>query len=148
MRTRSGIVAISLAMLLTLVVTSGGCSTRRITFVDEGATYGKDTAPMLLDTLDISALSSKSTSDSVTLRHDALTDLRAQGDSAAGVADMLTKTFSADMRGVPVYVERASFEGKPAVILVEATGPRGSTLATKRLWVLDEQGGVLFVASR
>lgn len=148
MRIRSRIINIGLAMALALGLTASGCTPRRLTFVDNGTAYDKTTVAATLDGADIDRLSSKSTSESATLRHEALTELRTQSDSAAKVADMLTKTFSADMRGVPVYVERATFEGKPAVIVVEAAGPRGSTLGTKRLWVLDEKGDVLFVASR
>jgi hypothetical protein len=61
---------------------------------------------------------------------------------------MLTKTFSAQTRAVPVYFERATFNGTPAVVVVEATGPPEGKLTTKRVWILDENGGVLFMGAK
>jgi hypothetical protein len=47
-----------------------------------------------------------------------------------------------------VYLERAAVDGTPAIILVEAAGPEGGKLSTKRIWVLDEQGGVIYAGSK
>jgi hypothetical protein len=34
------------------------------------------------------------------------------------------------------------------VIVIEAAGPAGGKLSAKRVWVLDEKGGVRFVGSQ
>jgi len=61
---------------------------------------------------------------------------------------MLTRTVEPETRGVPVYVELASVDGTAAVIVVEATGPKSGTLDSKRLWVLNADGDVIFARSR
>ena len=101
----------------------------------------------LADSVDTSKLANTPSEDAVALRHKALTKLRSKGGNAVLVADMLTKTFSAETRSVPVYFERATYKDKPAVVVIEAAGPAEGKLSTKRVWVLDEQGGVLFVGS-
>jgi hypothetical protein len=102
----------------------------------------------IVDTVDASQFANTPSDQAADLRHKALTALRARGGRAVPVADMLTRTFSAETRGVPVYFERATYGGKPAVVMVEVAGPAKGKLAKKRLWVLDEQGGVLFVGGR
>ena len=85
------------------------------------------------------ALPTEPTADGVKLRHDALAALRRQGATASGVADLLTRTFPSDTSGVPVYVEKATYEGKPAVLVVEAAGPKAGSLNAKRLWVVGDR---------
>jgi hypothetical protein len=135
-------------LLALLAVVMAGCTPKGPKFVDNGAAYSKKSVLMVLDSVDISALASKSSTDAPTLRHNALVALRSRNESAAAVADLLAKTFPATTRGVPVMVELASVDGKRAIIVVEAAGPRGGMLKTKRLWALDEKGDVIVVGTK
>ena len=138
----------SVAPLVLILVFSAlliGCSSQGPAFVDSGASYSKTSVMKLAEGIDTSQFASTPSTDAAGLRHEALTALRSRGGRAAAVADMLTRTFSADTRGVPVYLERATFDGKPSVVVIEAAGPPSGKLTAKRVWVLDEQGGVLFV---
>jgi hypothetical protein len=139
------------AMLLVIAALGAvvvGCSAQGATFVDANGSYTESSVMKLASGIDSSKLAGTSADQSTDLRHDALTTLRSRGGSAVPIADMLTKTFSAETRGVPMYVERASFNGKPAVVMIEAAGPARGKLSTKRVWVLDEQGDVLFVGTK
>jgi hypothetical protein len=137
----------TLAAFVVLALLSG-CSSKGPVYVDEGASYNADTALEALQKADASALATKATADGVKLRHDALAALRREGTNASAVADLLTRTFPSTTSGVPVYVERGTFNNTPAVIVVEATGPASGTLSSKRLWVLGENGDILFAGSR
>jgi hypothetical protein len=140
-----------LALMLVLACLAGaaGCSSANSPrFVDKGASYDASSAVALSGRLDIQKLKGVATSESADLRHEALVSLRARGGRAAEVADVLTKTFPSDTRAVPIYFERATFDGKPVILVIEAAGPANGTLSTKRVWVLDEQGNVVFMGSR
>jgi hypothetical protein len=139
-------VVVALAMALALVLS--GCSPTGPQWVDSGGTYTTKTVSNVYAKADIAKYAEVSAADTTKLRHDALTGLRKQGAAASDAADLLTRTLPADSRGVPVYVEKASFDGKPSVILVEAIGPAKGKLTTKRLWVLSASGAVLFVGTR
>ena len=134
------------AMMIVLVV--AGCTDRGPTFIDHQASYTKTTALDLLTRSDASRFAQRPTSDANMLRHAALTALRRHGSSASNAADLITRTFPQAAHGVPVYVELGSFDGTPATLLIEATGPAAGTLGTKRLWILGEDGRVLLVATR
>jgi len=138
--------ALALAALAAVAVLAG-CSPKGPAFVDAGNSYDQTSVAALAESVDTTALAGTPSEKAEDLRHDALTALRSRGGSAVAVADMVTKTFSAETRAVPVYFERATFNGKPAVIMVEAAGPAGGTLSARRIWVLDEEGGVLFMGS-
>ena len=129
---------LALAMLLT------GCSSADPVYVSKGTSY---TAATIASVFDIADTTEPAT-ESALLRHSALAALRRSGADASAVADLLTRSFPSDTRGVPVYVERATFDGKPAVVVVEATGPSGGHLDSKRIWVLGERGDVYFAGSR
>lgn len=144
----SRIASICLGLMVGSTLLLTGCTPKTPAYVDTGATYTTQTVTSAYDRADISKLAGEPTSASVKLRHDALTRLRSRGDGAATVADLLTKVFPADTRGVPVYVERAVVNGKPAIIMIEATGPKTGKLTTERLWVFDEQGGVIFAGTK
>jgi predicted small lipoprotein YifL len=133
------------AMLISLL---SGCAPKGPVYVDAAASYDKTSALAILAAADASNYASRPTSDGVELRHDALAELRRKSPSASGVADLITTTFPRATSGVPVYVEKATFEGKPAVIVVEATGPPSGKLSSKRIWVLGENGDILFAGSR
>jgi hypothetical protein len=125
-----------------------GCSKQTAPFVDGETSYDQTSVMAVARGIDTSRLADTSSSDAAPLRNKALTQLRSRGGRAVPVADMLTRTFSAQTRGVPVYFERATFEGKPAIVMIEAAGPENGKLTAKRVWVLDERGGVLFVGSQ
>lgn len=146
--TRTAKLALVVALGATLGAALVGCSTQSATFVDGSTTYDDRSVMTLADSVDTSKLANTPSKDAVALRHKALTKLRSKGGNAVLVADMLTKTFSAETRSVPVYFERATYKNKPAVVVIEAAGPAEGKLSTKRVWVLDEQGGVLFVGAR
>jgi hypothetical protein len=137
-----------LALALVIATALSGCSSPEAPFVDNKATYDESSVMTLASGVDASKLANTASEDAAPLRHKALTTLRSRGGSAVPVADMLTKTFSAETRAVPIYFERATFKGKPAVVVVEAAGPAKGKLTTKRVWVLDEQGGVVFMGAR
>lgn len=138
------------AALLAVLMMAGvsGCSDKGPTWVDEGTKYTVASVERLLVATDISAIADRPTTTATDLRHKALASLRKQGESASGVADMLTSTFEPDTRGVPVYIEKASLEGTSVVVVVEATGPKSGKLDHKRLWVLSEDGSVVLARSR
>jgi hypothetical protein len=140
--------AAMLVLVLGLALVLTGCSEQEAPFVDGGATYDKTSVMKLAEGVDTAKLAATPSSEATYLRHKALTSLRTRGERAVPVADMLTKTFSAETRGVPVYFERATFDNKPAVIMIEAAGPANGKLIAKRVWVLDEAGNVLFVGGR
>ena len=147
-RTNSFIVLFAAATLLAVSLAVSGCAPKGPTYVDAGASYSQSTLASVYALADTSKLASQSAADTTKLRHDALTGLRRQGGTAAAAADLMTKTFPPSTRGVPVYVERALFDGKQALVVVEAIGPATGKLTTKRLWVLSDSGSVLFVGTK
>ena len=144
---RSVRIALSLVLISALVLMAG-CRKKGPTWVDEGNGYTLDAVTGAFDRADASAISGRSSSDAIDLRHDMLTSLRNRGGEAATAADLITKTFPANTRGVPVYVERATVSGKPAYLIVEATGRDDGKLTDKRLWVIDSSGTILFSGMR
>jgi predicted small lipoprotein YifL len=139
------IVTLALAMAAALLT---GCAKKGPSYLDGSTAYTKATALVVLEKADTKALSGRPTADGVKLRHEALAALRREGQSASAVADLLTRTFPSDTTGVPVYIERATFDGKPAVLVVEATGPESGSLSTKSLWVVADDGNILFAGGR
>jgi hypothetical protein len=137
--------ALFIALSVTLLC---GCARRGPVYADTGTPHTKATALVVLSNADTAAIASRPTTDGIKLRHDALAALRRQGAKASEVADLLTRTFPSDTSGVPVYVERATFGGKPAVLVVEATGPGSGSLNSKRVWVVGDNGDILFAGSR
>lgn len=147
--TRVARAALVVALAATVALASlVGCARKGPVFVDSGATHTQATALSLLAQADASTVASRSTKDGTRLRHDALAALRGQGPAASTAADLLTRTFPSDTSGVPVYVERGTYEGKPALLVVEATGPSTGSLNSKRLWVVGDTGDILFAGSR
>ena len=145
---RPGTLALALLVLLMLASVTGGCAPKGPSYVDSGSSYSKATLGGLFNKADIAAYSTRPVADSPALRHDALTELRRRGGNASKASDLLTATFGATTRGVPVYVEWANVDGQSALVFIEAIGPTGGKLATKRLWALSESGDVLFAATR
>lgn len=147
--TRVARAALVAALAATVAVASlMGCARKGPVFVDNDAAHTKTTVLSILAQADASAVESRPTVDGTKLRHDALAALRSQGPAASSAADLLTRTFPSDTSGVPVHVERGTYEGKPALIVVEATGPASGSLNSKRLWVVADNGDILFAGSR
>lgn len=140
------VLASALACALVLVLTA--CAAHGPTYVDHGASYTESGTASVLSQADVGELNDAKTSDATRLRHDALSSLRSGGAAEARAADLITRVFPTDTRGVPVYVERARVGGVPALLVVEAIGPKNGRLTDKRLWVLDDQGSVLYSATR
>ncbi|MDR3685762.1 MAG: hypothetical protein P4L93_02220 [Coriobacteriia bacterium] len=139
-----------LAVLALFVVSAtalAGCGPTGPEWVEHGGTYTTESLATLYSKADISKLASQTPSDVAKLRHDALTGLRQRDAAAAAAADLVTKILPSDTRGVPVYVEKATVSGEPAIIVIEATGRPNGPLSTKRLWAISEQGAVLFVGN-
>jgi hypothetical protein len=137
-----------LVLAIVLAASLTGCAAEETTFIDNSASYDATSVMKMADGIDASKLAKTPSKEAIALRHQALTSLRSRGGAAVPVADMMTRTFSAETRAVPIYFERATFGGRPAVVVVEAAGPANGALSTKRVWVLDEQGGVIFLGSR
>lgn len=147
--TRVARAALVVALAATVVIAPlCGCTPKGPVFIDSGGTHTQATALALLAQADASAVASRPTTDGNKLRREALAALRSQAPAASGAADLLTRAFPSDTSGVPVYVERGSYEGKSAVLVVEATGPGSGSLNSKRLWVVSDEGDILFAGSR
>lgn len=118
-----------------------GCTDKSPAWIDKGASYSSAEARALLDRVDTAKLAETPASSGAKMRQDVLAALRNHGSAAMSVADLITKTFPAGTEAVPVYVERATVAGRPAVLIIEAWGPSGSKLSLKRLWVIDAKNG-------
>lgn len=134
----------SLVCMMVAALSLSGCSSKIVSFVDEGREFELQSTAEVLATVNAPRFSEeKSVSES---RTEALTQLRDQGEQANQAADLITRTFPSDTRSVPFYVERATVDGKPAWLVIEAIGKAGAPLEDERLWVLDDEGSVLFSA--
>lgn len=132
---------------IAVLALAAGCAPEGPVYVDQSSNYTMASVAEVLGRADASAYVGKPVSDAVELRHDALVSLRKRGGDAAAAADLITRTFPADTRSVPVYVERAAVDGTSALVVVEATGPKNGTLNAKRMWVFDDQGDVIFAST-
>jgi hypothetical protein len=146
---RRGIaVSLLLALSLAVVLLLPACAPSGPTWVDSGASYATSGLSAVYAKADISKLANGSASNTTQRRHDALVGLRKRGGSASAAADLITKTLPSNSRGVPIYVESATIDGRHGLILVEAIGPPNGKLTTKQLWALTDAGAVLFVGTR
>jgi hypothetical protein len=125
-----------------------GCAKSGPAFVEDGNSYTKASVLALLDKADTSAYKTQDTANAPALRHKALAALQSRGAAAQPAVDLLVKTFPADTLGVPVYVELAKVDGRPATILIEAVGPKTGKLVNKRLWAFDASGTVIVAGTR
>lgn len=140
--------AVLLIAVAAAVLALVGCRRADITYISGTEAYSRDSALALLDGLSPGRLADRPANDSNELRFRALAELRRKGGKASRVASLITDTLPESSRSVPFYVESASFEGTRAVLVVEAMGRAGGNLEDKRLWVLSEEGIVLFSGSR
>ena len=137
-----------LLALAMVAATLTGCGPKGPVYADSGALYTKATLSSIFAKTDITPYAKQPAADVSKLRHDALTALGRRGGDASKAAALLTATFPAKTRGVPVYVEWVTLDGKRALVFVEAIGPINGELTTKRLWALSETGDVIFVATK
>ena len=147
MRRDTAVLSLTVALALSTLLLLAGCGAKGPQWVDADASYTGQSVSSVYATADISLQSGVSAADTTKQRHDALLALRKRGGAASDAADLITKTMPTDTRGVPVYVERAKFNGEPSLVIVEAIGPASGKLTTKRLWVLSTHGAVLFVGT-
>jgi len=133
-------IAFALAGLLV-----SGCAAAGPEWVDQGTAYSTEDAKEVFGRIAESNEAGSPVSEASDLRHAALVGLRRRGGGAAEAADLITKTFPSTA-GVPIYVERSSFNGEDALLLVELIGPEGGSLDDVRLWVISTEGDVLFSA--
>lgn len=143
---RGLVIATCVVALLTILC--AGCSARQVTYVDAGRSYDSTMALDVLDRTESPVVAAQATAAGPELRTKALAQLTRQGDTASEVAALLIRSFPSGTAGVPIYVERVTFSGKPAVLVVEAVGREGGSLSYRRLWVVGTTGEVLFAGSR
>lgn len=130
---------IPVVVALTLVTSlAHGCSQRILQYRDSGRTLRLSEVADLARTTDLGRASQSAADEAADLRTQALTELRSHGKDAQQLADALTAQLPADYRGVPVYVERASVDGRDCWIVVEARpAAGGGALSARRYWVFD-----------
>jgi hypothetical protein len=133
---------------LTSVLLLAGCAGQPTTFVSEGGSYDASSAVDRAEDADLGSLAKEPSDRASDLRRRALVSLRKQGDEQQRAAELITRTFPAETRAVPFYIERASYENTPGYLIVEALGRPDETLSRKRLWIIDEKGEVLLSVSR
>lgn len=130
---RSGMTA-ALAVALCLVL--AGCSTS-FEYVPDGGEYTLAQTQELAQDTPLGKAAEIRTADANAERVERLTELRGHGEVADALADALTSDFPPEHAAVPLLVEAATVDGKPAWVIVEAWGEEDGNLSHKRLWVLD-----------
>lgn len=139
---------LSILAAIPVVLALVACAAGGPAYVDEGRVYTGETVVEVLEGLDTGEAAGRPTSEAAELREDSLVALRRRGGGAATAADLLTTTFANLSPGVPVYVERAVFEGKDALVVAEVIGRRGGKLDDTRIWVISDSGDILFSGTR
>lgn len=139
----------SLAVMCFLVLSAGGCRGRdTLAFVDAHGVYTTRQVREMARKCALGNVAGSPVSDASGLRQERLSRLREMGADGTRAANVLTVGFPVDTRSVPVRVEAASVDGVDAWVVVEAWGPRGGTLDSRRVWVFDRSDGrVLTVAT-
>jgi hypothetical protein len=140
--------ALAFCLATVLLVAVLGCATGGPQFVAEDRTYTMSEALDLPARLDAGDLPDTDTNESASLRRAALVALRKQGGKAEEAARIITATFPPETAGVPFYVEQATYGTAPAIVMVEAIGPRGGKLVDRRVWVISPEGDVLLTGTR
>ncbi len=137
------LVALSTVVVLGLVA----CSSAEMTYVTEGGTYTAVSVEELATTIEEPSFADERVEDVSALRGDQLTALRADGGSAATLADILTSEFPTGTASVPYYAEEATVDGQEAWVVLEAWGSSGGMLDKERLWVLRRESGEIVSSS-
>jgi len=138
--------AIALIVLVTLL--SSGCTNEpTITWEDSGRGVSSAELENIASDAGIPEFHGASVDQAKELRTSALVSLRAKGDAASELADLLTKNIPPDSRSVPYYFESANFDGRRAWIVVELWGSAGGSLDNGRMWVFDQDTGDIIVTT-
>ena len=138
----------ALFIVVLMAFALSACSPVSAQLVDEDAAYTSENVDAILESIDTGDVEGRPVTEAEELRTAALVSLRNQGDDGTGIADLITATFPPDTRGVPVYAERATFNGQDAWVVIEVIGREGGTLEDMRLWVLSDDGEILYSANR
>ena len=145
---RSPALLVALTALSLAASLLGGCDGPSVEFHASDKAYSSPQTRLVLERIDASGLSDRPTQKADALRTSALADLRSQGKAASEAADLITSTFPPKTKSVPVYVERATVDGKSSFIIIEAWGPAEGKLDSKRLWVIARgTGDVIYSAA-
>ena len=134
-------------LLVALSVTTVGCATHEIAYVDTGATYTLDEVETMARQIGKPEFAGKAVLTAETLRQTQLTTLRAEGGEPAELASLLTDLFPDDQRSVPYHAEAATVDGDPAWIVVEVWGLHGESLDNSRVWVLERSTGRVILSA-
>ena len=126
-----------LMALLSIIVLASGCSKAGLEYIPAGGTYTMQAAQTAAAEVSLDGVREVMTADASALRTERLTDLRANGDEASALADMLTVDFPSETAAVPLRVEVATVDGVPVWLVIEAWGDEGEVLTHRRLWVID-----------
>lgn len=139
------IIAVAAVVVATVLA---GCGSATITYVEDGGPTVRSELETLLRDTSPGDLADVRSEDAADLRTAHLTRLRDTSASGRQTADLITATFPRQERAVPYHVERVTFEGSPAVVILEASGRDGERLSQRRLWVIDDSGSVLLSLMR
>jgi hypothetical protein len=129
---------------LVLATCATACGPSGPTYVESTTKFTASNLDPLFESARKSDVVGRPTSDAAALRHRSLVELRGEGKGGASAADLITETFPVGTRGVPVHVQRAEFDGVPALMLLELIGPSGGQLDDLRLWVIDPSGNTVY----
>jgi hypothetical protein len=106
---RTLLLALSLTAALLLVACA---SSATVGFEPDGGSYDEQSIDSVLTETDISHLEEVAADEAPEMRREALVELRAEGDDASNVADLLMEGFPVQTRAVPGWVEGATFMAK------------------------------------
>lgn len=126
--------AILIASLMFVV----GCTqVARFKYVDDAGAHSSEQLNSLASRLEQPEYMGQPVDGSTEMRHEALVDLRKQGDEESELANLLTEQFPADTRAVPFWGGKSEVDGREAWIVAEAWGLKNGKLDKIRLWVFD-----------
>lgn len=123
------------------------CTSAEMSYVIDGGTYTAITVEDLATAIPSPTFADTRPDDIAELRSVELTALRAEGEGAATLADILTSEFPADTPAVPYYAEEAVVDGQDAWVILEVWGSSGGMLDKQRLWVLKRDSGDVILSS-
>jgi len=122
-------------MCLLLVI---GCTqTARFKYVEDMGTFSAEELTSLTNSLERPEYMGQPVEESKDMRHQALVDLRKQGDEESELANLLTEQFPADTRAVPFWGGQGLVDDRQAWIVAEAWVLKGGSLDNVRLWAFD-----------
>lgn len=115
-----------------------GCTQSvRFKYVEDAGSFSTEELTALTSSLERPEYMGQPVEDSKNMRHEALVDLRKQGDEQSELANLLTEQFPADTRAVPFWGGRGVVDGHQAWIVAEAWGLKSGSLDNVRLWAFD-----------